>query len=213
MRNFFKPNNSDGGQNPSRRNSAQTNLSENIATIRRTGVNTMTARKSIYTIIAAISVALIATVALVSIGNIGAQDAATTLSGIASPNCGGGTSSGEPDCSTGRIYVANKWSGLVSAAAGDNTTLSYDGPGTIGAVSLDLDHVGDNNSLYASFLDIDEAATGVARFQNIIARDSAGNTPDTLVVVVEDNDAIQRRTVNYRVAECPESRECRVPFP
>ena len=146
MRNFFKPNNSDGGQNPSRRNSVQTNLSENIATIRRTGVNTMTARKSIYTIIAAISVALVATVALVSIGNIGAQNAATRLAEINTPNCGG---AGEADCSVGRVYAVTRLAGLTNSSAADDVELDFTSPG--GAVDLTLDYIGDGNSLYATY--------------------------------------------------------------
>ena len=128
MRNFFKPNNSDGGQNPSRRNSEQTNLSENIATIRRTGVNTMTARKSIYTITAAISVALIATVALVSIGIVGGQSAPNNLSNLDHhlPSCSGADDS--ITCSTGRIYAVNQLSGLTSESVATGTNLDYQTP-------------------------------------------------------------------------------------
>ena len=177
MRNFFKPNNSDGGQNPSRRNSTQTNLSENIATIRRTGVNTMTARKSIYTIIAAISVALVATVALVSIGNIGAQSAATRLADIPTPNCGGAN---EADCSTGRIYAVSRLAGLTNSSGADELDLDYTGPS--GVVDLTLDYVGDGSSLYATY----------ANDANVILDDA-----DTLIVVVEDADAIAARTVGF----------------
>ena len=180
MRNFFKPNNSDGGQNPSRRNSEQTNLSENIATIRRTGVNTMTARKSIYTIIAAISVALVATVALVSIGNIGAQNAASRLADIPTPSCGG---AGEADCSTGRIYAASRLAGLTNSSGADELDLDYTGPS--GVVDLTLDYVGDGNSLYATY----------ANEENVILDDA-----DTLIVVVEDADAIAARTVGFDLA-------------
>ena len=128
MRNFFKPNNSDGGQNPSRRNSVQTNLSENIATIRRTGVNTMTARKSIYTITAAISVALIATVALVSIGIVGGQSAPSNLSNLDHhlPSCSGADDS--IACTTGRIYAVNLLSGLTSESVVSGTNLDYATP-------------------------------------------------------------------------------------
>ena len=181
MRNFFKPNNSDGGQNPSRRNSEQTNLSENIATIRRTGVNTMTARKSIYTIIAAISVALVATVALVSIGNIGAQNAASRLADIPTPSCGGAD---EADCSTGRIYAVSRLSGLTNSSAADELELEYtNGPSTV--VDLTLDYVGDGNSLYATY----------ANEANVIRANA-----DALIVVVEDADAIAARTVGFDLA-------------
>ena len=178
MRNFFKPNNSDGGQNPSRRNSEQTNLSENIATIRRTGVNTMTARKSIYTIIAAISVALIATVALVSIGNIGAQNAASRLADIPTPSCGGAD---EADCSTGRIYAVSRLSGLTNSSAADELELEYtNGPSA--NVDLTLDYVGDGNSLYATY----------ANEANVIRANA-----NALIVVVEDADAIASREVQF----------------
>ena len=186
MRNFFKPNNSDGGQNPSRRNSEQTNLSENIATIRRTGVNTMTARKSIYTIIAAISVALVATVALVSIGNIGAQTAVTPaepaasrLADVNTPNCGGAD---EPDCSTGRVYAVSKLSGLTNSSAADELELSYTEPGSSSTANRTLGYVGDGNSLYATY----------ASEQGVILADA-----DNLIVVVEDADAIASRPVGF----------------
>ena len=107
-----------------------------------------------------------------------------SLSDIAAPNCGG---AGEPDCSTGRIYVVNKWSQLVNSRPSHN--LAYDKPGTtnpfvIKNTFLNLGYVGDGNNLYASFRDEDESATGEARYRNMILPDS-----DTLVVVVEDNDA------------------------
>ena len=147
----------------------------------------MTARKSIYTIIAAISVALIATVALVSIGNIGAQSSPSGLTDIPSSNCGG---TGESDCATGRIYAVNKWSQLVNTSAANGNDLEYTGPD--GAVDLELEYVGDGNSLYASFLDEDEGVTGVARWQNTIIEDS-----DVVVVVVEDQDAVRNREVKF----------------
>ena len=147
----------------------------------------MTARKSIYTIIAAISVALIATVALVSIGNIGAQSGPSGLTDIPSSNCGG---TGESDCATGRIYAVNKWSQRVNTSAANGNDLEYTGPD--GAVDLELEYVGDGNSLYASFLDEDEGVTGVARWQNTIIEDS-----DVVVVVVEDQDAVRNREVKF----------------
>ena len=85
----------------------------------------MTARKSIYTIIAAISVALVATVALVSIGNIGAQNAASRLADIPTPSCGG---AGEADCSTGRIYAVSRLAGLTNSSGADELDLDYTGP-------------------------------------------------------------------------------------
>ena len=112
------------------------------------------------------------------------------LSDIASPNCGG---SGEPDCSTGRIYVVNKWSQLTSSSSANGLNLTYDSPGTTDNTSLRLNYVGDGNDLYASFRDEDESATGEARYRNIILPDS-----DTLVVVVEDDDA---STDGYVVVE------------
>ena len=147
----------------------------------------MTARKSIYTIIAAISVALVATVALVSIGNIGAQSGPSGLTDIPSSNCGG---TGESDCATGRIYAVNKWSQRVNTSAANGNDLEYTGPD--GAVDLELEYVGDGNSLYASFLDEDEGVTGVARWQNTIIEDS-----DVLIVVVEDQDAVRNREVKF----------------
>ena len=107
----------------------------------------MTARKSIYTIIAAMSVALVATVALVSIGNIGAQNAATRLADVATPSCGG---AGEADCSTGRVYAVSRLAGLTNSSAADDVALSYTSPGG-NAVALTLDYVGDGNSLYATY--------------------------------------------------------------
>ena len=140
----------------------------------------MTARKSIYTIIAAISVALIATVALVSIGNIGAQNAASRLADIPTPSCGGAD---EADCSTGRIYAASRLNGLTNSSGADELDLDYTGPS--GVVDLTLDYVGDGNSLYATY----------ANEANVIR-----NNADTLVVVVEDADAIAARTVGFDLA-------------
>ena len=137
----------------------------------------MTARKSIYTIIAAISVALVATVALVSIGNIGAQTAASRLADIPTPSCGG---AGEADCSTGRIYAVSRLAGLTNSSGADELDLDYTGPS--GVVDLTLEYVGDGNSLYATY----------ANEANVILNDA-----DTLVVVVEDADAIAARTVGY----------------
>ena len=203
MRNFFKPNNSDGGQNPSRRNSEQTNLSENIATIRRTGVNTMTARKSIYTITAAISVALIATVALVSIGIVGGQSAPNNLSNLDHhlPSCSGADDS--ITCTTGRIYAVNQLSGLTSESVATGTNLDYQTPEASGVATDrtyvaeptpmlsprrggNLSFVGDDNSLYATYRQENTGATGEQRWANVIREDA-----DTVVVVVEDDDLVQ----------------------
>ena len=137
----------------------------------------MTARKSIYTIIAAISVALVATVALVSIGNIGAQSAATRLADVPTPNCGG---AGEADCTAGRVYAISRLAGLTNSSAADELDLDYTGPS--GAVDLTLGYVGDGSSLYATY----------ANEANVI-RDDA----DTIIVVVEDNDAIAAREVQF----------------
>ena len=140
----------------------------------------MTARKSIYTIIAAISVALVATVALVSIGNIGAQSAASRLADIPTPSCGGAD---EADCSTGRIYAVSRLSGLTNSSAADELELEYtNGPST--NVDLTLDYVGDGSSLYATY----------ANEANVIRSNA-----DTLIVVVEDADAIASRVVRYNL--------------
>ena len=141
----------------------------------------MTARKSIYTIIAAISVALVATVALVSIGNIGAQSAASRLADIPTPSCGGAD---EADCSTGRIYAVSRLSGLTNSSGADELDLDYAGPG--GVVDLTLDYVGDGNSLYATY----------ANDANVILDDA-----DALIVVVEDADAIASRVVRYNLTD------------
>ena len=138
----------------------------------------MTARKSIYTIIAAISVALVATVALVSIGNIGAQSAASRLADIPTPSCGGAD---EADCSTGRVYAVSRLSGLTNSSAADELELEYtNGPST--NVDLTLDYVGDGNSLYATY----------ANEENVVRANA-----DALIVVVEDADAIASRPVGY----------------
>ena len=192
MRNFFKPNNSDGGQNPSRRNSTQTNLSENIATIRRTGVNTMTARKSIYTIIAAISVALFATVALISIGNIGAQTgpvAAAELTDIAGPECGG---AGQAACTEGSIYLVSKRNGLTTSSAADGIRFDYVSAVGVTTTITSLDYVGNGESLYATYRDENEGETGEARYQNAILANS-----DIVTVVVEDKDAVVSGPVEH----------------
>ena len=139
----------------------------------------MTARKSIYTIIAAISVALVATVALVSIGNIGAQNAATRLADIPTPECGG---MDEADCSAGRVYAVSRLSGLTNSSAADELDLDYTGPSSPTAVDLTLDYVGDGNSLYATY----------ANEANVIRSNA-----DTLIVVVEDADAIASRPVGF----------------
>ena len=138
----------------------------------------MTARKSIYTIIAAISVALVATVALVSIGNIGAQNAATRLADVATPACGG---SGEADCSVGRVYAVSRLAGLTNSSAADDVALRYTSPGG-NAVALTLDYVGDGNSLYSTY----------AGEENVVLPNS-----DTIIVVVEDADAISAREVRF----------------
>ena len=137
----------------------------------------MTARKSIYTIIAAISVALVATVALVSIGNIGAQNAATRLAEINTPNCGG---AGEADCSVGRVYAVTRLAGLTNSSAADDVELDFTSPG--GAVDLTLDYIGDGNSLYATY----------ASDENVIRANA-----DAIIVVVEDADAISSREVQF----------------
>ena len=152
----------------------------------------MTARKSIYTIIAAISVALVATVALVSIGNIGAQTGATRLADIATPNCGGAD---EADCSVGRVYAVSRLAGLTNSSAADDVALSYTSPGG-GNVALTLDYVGDGNSLYSTY----------AGEENVVLPNA-----DTIIVVVEDADAIASRVVRYNLTDTSGSATALVP--
>ena len=152
----------------------------------------MTARKSIYTIIAAISVALFATVALISIGNIGAQTgpvAAADLTDIAGPECGG---AGQAACTEGSIYLVSKRNGLTTSSAADGIRFDYVSAVGITTTITSLDYVGNGESLYATYRDENEGETGEARYQNAILENS-----DIVTVVVEDKDAVVSGPVEH----------------